>query len=105
MSDLIERYLQGLKAAYEEAAKSEYGQASAHFFRAKEMQGDLKPATGATDEDIARLLAVYPDCPAALVELPKQIDGTYWREYGVIAPNFAAYLENLIESDYDFISG
>jgi hypothetical protein len=26
-------------------------------------------------------------------------------ERGVIAPNFAAYLESLIESDYDFIKG
>ncbi|PHM24322.1 SMI1/KNR4 family protein [Xenorhabdus budapestensis] len=36
---------------------------------------------GASDKAIEKLLSVYPDCLATLIELLKRVDGTYWRKY------------------------
>ena len=38
-------------------------------------------AQGASQEDIDKLLEVYPDAPASLIELLRLADGTYYREY------------------------
>ena len=36
---------------------------------------------GASQEDIGRLLKLYPDAPESLIELLRLVDGTYHREY------------------------
>ncbi|MDR2869260.1 MAG: SMI1/KNR4 family protein [Deferribacteraceae bacterium] len=68
---LVDSYLKGFFVAM---AKCEYAMA-------KDNLAALKMAGGASDADIARLKQAYPDCPQALIELLKRIDGSYFREY------------------------
>ena len=42
---------------------------------------ELKHAHGASTADVQRLNDRYPLCPASLVELLGQIDGTHYRDY------------------------
>ena len=62
--------------------------------------------TGATDNDLARVLAVYPDTPEEFQQLLKQVDGTWGRDYGnheVLVYMFASDLgaEETETGDYD----
>ena len=57
---IAQQYIEGLKNAYIRA-------------------GDLH---GISAEDEMKLLEMYPEIPASLVELLEFADGTYWREYG-----------------------
>lgn len=41
----------------------------------------LSYATGASQQQIDRLKARYPDCPKSLVELLLIVNGTYWQKY------------------------
>lgn len=68
--ELAKAYYDGLKEAY----YREGGQEAWNEF------ADL--AQGASQEDIDRLLELYPDAPASLIELLKLVDGTYFRVYG-----------------------
>lgn len=63
--DLVNQFLNGLRAR----------------LSAEELD-DLNTAHGATQEDVDRLRAQYPDCPESLIRLLENIDGTYWRKYG-----------------------
>ena len=63
--------------------------------------------TGATDNDLARVLAVYPDTPEEFQQLLKQGDGTWGRDYGnheVLVYMFASDLgaEETETGDYDY---
>ncbi|MDR2113447.1 MAG: SMI1/KNR4 family protein [Candidatus Accumulibacter sp.] len=42
---------------------------------------DWSLVSGAAEADLTALQAAYPDCPDALIELLRRVDGTYWREY------------------------
>lgn len=64
-----DRYLQGLREAYEDA---EGEQLWADFMEVR---------TGVAPEDLAALKEVYPELPAGLETLLQFADGTYWREY------------------------
>lgn len=68
--ELAKAYYDGLKEAY----YREGGQEAWNEF------ADL--AQGASQEDINRLLELYPDAPESLIELLKLVDGTYFRVYG-----------------------
>ncbi|MDR2365355.1 MAG: SMI1/KNR4 family protein [Zoogloeaceae bacterium] len=68
MKKLVEDYLSGLKAKLARLEK-------------REELADWSRVSGATEADLAALKAVYPDCPDALIELLRRVDGTYWREY------------------------
>ncbi|WP_122455474.1 SMI1/KNR4 family protein [Pseudomonas viridiflava] len=46
-----------------------------------ERLNELKHAHGASTTDVQRLTDRYPLCPASLVELLGQIDGTHYRDY------------------------
>jgi len=46
-----------------------------------EQLNELKHAHGASTTDMQRLTDRYPLCPASLVELLGQIDGTHYRDY------------------------
>ncbi|SDM29796.1 SMI1 / KNR4 family (SUKH-1) [Paenibacillus sp. OK060] len=63
--DLVNRFLNGLKAA----------------LSTEELEA-LNTAWGATKEDIDTLRAEYPNCPESLIGLLESMDGTYWRNYG-----------------------
>ncbi len=69
---IAQQYIEGLKNAYIRA-----GDLSAeewiHFESVKH---------GISAEDEMKLLEMYPEIPASLVELLEFADGTYWREYG-----------------------
>lgn len=45
-------------------------------------QQDMALITGAPPAEIARLKAVWPACPAELIELLARVNGTYYQEYG-----------------------
>lgn len=64
-SAIVEQFLKGLKERLSEDDKL-----------------SLSYATGASPEQLARLKARYPDCPASLLQLLTHINGTYWQEYG-----------------------
>ncbi|MDE9564472.1 SMI1/KNR4 family protein [Xenorhabdus bovienii] len=57
----------------------------------EENKANWKVIEGASGEVIAKLLAVYPNCPADLVKLLKRVDGTYWRKYGETTVNFLLF--------------
>ena len=69
---IAQQYIEGLKNAYIRA-----GDLSAeewiHFENVK---------YGISAEDEIKLLEMYPEIPASLVELLEFADGTYWRKYG-----------------------
>lgn len=69
---IAQQYIEGLKNAYIRA-----GDLSAeewiHFESVKH---------GIFAEDEIKLLEMYPEIPASLVELLEFADGTYWRKYG-----------------------
>ena len=67
--ELAQAYCDGLKEAYYRYDGQEVWDRFA----------DL--AQGASQEDIDKLLEVYPDAPESLIELLKLVDGTYFREY------------------------
>ncbi|MDO4878602.1 MAG: SMI1/KNR4 family protein [Neisseria sp.] len=67
--DMAQRYLESLNQAY---AAAGHGQTWAHF---------TAVAHGISPQDREKLLAAYPQTPAALLGLLDRIDGSYWREY------------------------
>ena len=67
--ELAQAYFDGLRDAY----CREGGQAMWDHF--------ASIAHGSSQEDLAKLLEVYPDAPESLLELLKLVDGTYYREY------------------------
>ncbi len=67
--ELAQAYFDGLRDAY----CREGGQAMWDHF--------ASIAHGASQEDLDKLLEVYPDAPESLLELLKLVDGTYYREY------------------------
>lgn len=62
---LVETYLAGLQQA----------------LSSEESLEQLQRAHGASPEDLQRLTARYPLCPASLLELLGKIDGTHFRDY------------------------
>ena len=67
--ELAQAYYDGLKEAYlRESGQELWG----HF---------SSVVQGASQEDIGRLLELYPDAPESLIELLRLVDGTYYREY------------------------
>ena len=66
---LARAYFDGLKEAYLREGGQELWD---HF---------SSVAQGASQEDIGRLLELYPDAPESLIELLRLVDGTYYREY------------------------
>ena len=66
---LAQAYLDGLKDAY----AREGGQEQWERF--------ASAAQGASQEDIDKLLELYPDAPESLLALLRLVDGTYYREY------------------------
>ena len=63
--DLVNKFLNGLRSA----------------LTTDELE-ELNTAYGATKKDIEVLRSEYPNCPASLISLLENIDGTYWRKYG-----------------------
>ena len=66
---LARAYFDGLKEAYLREGGQELWD---HF---------SSVVQGASQEDIGRLLELYPDAPESLIELLRLVDGTYYREY------------------------
>ena len=67
--ELARAYFDGLKEAYCDLG-------------AQEKWNHFAPIVhGASQEDLDRLLELYPDAPESLIELLKLVDGTYYREY------------------------
>ena len=66
---LAEKYIQGLKQAYEAIGAKEQWQ---HFESIKH---------GATKENITKIKEKYPQAPESLLALLEYVDGTHWREY------------------------
>ena len=67
--ELAQAYFDGLKDAYcRENAQEMWD----HF---------ASIAHGASQEDLDKLLEVYPDAPESLLELLRLVDGTYFRDY------------------------
>src|SRR5690242_6649810 len=64
-NNVVQQFLNGLRERLSEDDKQE-----------------LSNATGASDEQLARLKTRYPDCPNSLLELLSNINGTYYQEYG-----------------------
>src|SRR5262252_6462532 len=67
-AELVDAYLVGLKAKWDEVGAEESAQ-------------DFSLTQGAAEADLARLRAAYPLCPDALIDLLRRVDGTYHREY------------------------
>ena len=67
--ELAKAYYDGLKEAYLRESGQELWD---HF---------SSVVQGASQEDIDRLLKLYPDAPESLIELLRLVDGTYYREY------------------------
>ena len=66
--ELAQAYYDGLKEAY-------------YSYDGQEVWDRFESAVrGASQEDIDRLLELYPDAPESLIELLKLVDGTYYRE-------------------------
>ncbi len=68
MRDIVDDYLAGLRAAWEETDD-------------KDSLREFALTHGASNDDLARLRAAYPMCPDALIELLRRVDGTYYRDY------------------------
>ena len=67
---LAQTYFQGLQTAYE---AMDAGETWEHF---------ASIVHGASQEDLERLLKLYPDAPESLLELLRLVDGTYYQVYG-----------------------
>lgn len=67
--DIAQKYIHGLKNAYLSCGLAE------------EWDCFEKTISGASDEEIANIQTIYPDCPRSLFEILKYVDGTYYREY------------------------
>lgn len=67
-AELVDAYLAGLKAKWDEVGDKESAQ-------------EFSLTHGATEADLARLRAAYPLCPDALIDLLRRVDGTYHRDY------------------------
>ncbi len=67
--ELAKAYYDGLKEAYLRESGQELWD---HF---------SSVVQGASQEDIGRLLELYPDAPESLIELLRLVDGTYFRVY------------------------
>ena len=67
-AELVDAYLAGLKAKWDEVGDEESAQ-------------DFSLTHGATEADLARLRAAYPLCPDTLIDLLRRVDGTYHRDY------------------------
>ena len=67
--ELAQAYYDGLKEAYYSYDGQEVWDRFAGLVQ------------GASQEDIDRLLELYPDAPDSLIELLRLVDGTYYREY------------------------
>ena len=66
---LVERYIIGLKAAYNERG----GQEEWAVFE--------NVVEGASEENLQRVKELYPNVPSTLIELLSYVDGTYFRTY------------------------
>jgi len=66
---IVEKYLKELKRAYYKNGGKEMWD---NFEKLKE---------GASEEDIKKLKEEYPEVPDSLIELLKNVDGTYFRKY------------------------
>lgn len=66
---IVEKYLKELKRAYYKNGGKEIWD---NFEKLKE---------GASEEDIKKLKEEYPEVPDSLIELLKNVDGTYFRKY------------------------
>lgn len=66
---IAQDYIDGLKQIYYDENMGEAWDAFAQVVH------------GASQEDIERLKAMYPDVPESLIELLRMVDGTYYREY------------------------
>ncbi len=66
---IVEKYLKELKRAYYKNGGKEMWD---NFEKIKE---------GASEEDIKKLKEEYPEVPDSLIELLKNVDGTYFRKY------------------------
>jgi len=66
---IVEKYLKELKRAYYKNGGKEIWD---NFEKIKE---------GASEEDIKKLKEEYPEVPDSLIELLKNVDGTYFRKY------------------------
>lgn len=67
--ELAQAYFDGLKETYYEYGGQEAWDEFASIVH------------GASQEDVDKLLTVYPDAPECLLELLKIVDGTYYRDY------------------------
>ena len=67
--NIAQKYVDGLKKAYYEID----GQKQWDHFE--------NIAHGTSQEDIAKLQALYPDIPHSLLQLLEIVDGTYYRDY------------------------
>lgn len=67
--NIAQKYVDGLKKAYYEIG----GQKQWDHFE--------NIAHGASQEDISKLQAFYPDIPHSLLQLLEIVDGTYYRDY------------------------
>ena len=66
---LVERYIIGLKAAYNERG----GQEEWAVFE--------NVVEGASEENLQRVKELYPNVSSTLIELLSYVDGTYFRTY------------------------
>ena len=67
--NIAEKYIKELKKAYYKNGEKEIWD---NFEKIKE---------GASEEDIKKLKEEYPEVPDSLIELLKNVDGTYFRKY------------------------
>ena len=70
MTQTVKKYIEGLEKAYADINEREQWE---EFVGVKQ---------GASDEDLARLKALFPEAPQSLLELLGYADGTYHRMYG-----------------------
>ena len=89
---LAQAYYDGLKEAY----LREGGQELWNHFSSV--------VQGASQEDIDRLLKLYPDAPESLIELLRLVDGTYHRVYGQERVHFYALGSDVEEYPYYLLS-
>lgn len=66
---IVDQYIKGLKKAYYDNEGKDTWDAFESVIH------------GASQEDIRKLKAEYPEVPEALIKLLEYVDGTYWREY------------------------
>lgn len=90
--ELAKAYYDGLKEAY----LREGGQELWNHFSSV--------VQGASQEDIDRLLKLYPDAPESLIELLRLVDGTYHRVYGQERVHFYALGSDVEEYPYYLLS-